>query len=433
MTKIKKSRITKQIRHATRQTKVINKNTLHVSFWQRKSTAKAQTKSCSVICRLTHNTLTKHYSTGIVCERKDFDPQTLTVSGQPLATLLLRDISAKAQATFADLRLTERPVSLSIIWSVANGHIHNLQIPSLLGCLNAYFEQDQDRFKVGEIQKSVLDKTKRWNTCIANYSHSLYGKSTRIDDINPADAKRFKLHIMARFDFGNNYAANVTLHFKRVLNYAVENEWIERNPFMGYRRKLEHVKGDILTENEFDLIRNFEIFAPAVDLTRIVFCFQCYTGLSYSELTKVNISDIMKDAATGAEYIKVCRGKTAKSTGAESIIPLNFEAKRIIQLFDNQSQRLQNGVLIPVLSNQKYNSYLKQLAGITNIKKRFTSHMARRTAATYYLTKGVPLESVSAMLGHANTAMTQKYYAVTRPQRVIEDFTKNGIEIYKAS
>ena len=78
------------------------------------------------------------------------------------------------------------------------------------------------------------------------------------------------------------------------------------------------------------------------------------------------------------------------------------------------------------MSNQKYNIYLKQLAGVCGITKRLTTHVARRTAATYYLNIGMSDESVSAMLGHTNTAMTRKHYAVMRPERVIRDF-KNAI------
>ena len=433
MTKVKKSYLTKHVRRAERQTRAANSNILHVSFWLRKSTGQNTIGRFSVICKFTHNTHVKQYATGIFCKRSEFDPQAITVAGQPVATLLLRDLSAKAQSTYAELRLTNRPIDLEVIWNVANGQIYNLQIPTVASCLEFYMQQEQDRHKAGEIGKTVLEKTRTWNERIRTYTQKMYGQNPQLDDIKPIDAKRFELHIKANFSFCHNYTVDIVKHLKRVLNYAIENEWIDRNPFLNYRCKREIVKGEILTENELNQIRTFDIFSPTLDHIRKAFVFQSFTSLSYKELRTITVQDVLKDEATGSEYIKVCRGKTAKKTGINSLIPLNVEAKAIMQLFDNHPQRLQKGVLIPILSNQKYNEYLKQLQGIMDFKKKLTSHVARRTGATYYLTKGVPLESVSAMLGHSTTAMTQKHYAITRPERVINDFEKNGIKISKAS
>ncbi|WP_298358811.1 site-specific integrase [Runella sp.] len=427
MSKVHKSHLTNHVRIAERNKSKAQRNTLYVSFWERKSEVKAKIE-VSIVMKLTYNGKVKNYATGVICKRGNFDKTTLKVTNNPVATLMLQDLRNKINATYAELRLTGRPINLEIIWQVSNGQILNANIPNVFGCLTLFLEQIQAQYKTGEFTFAVVEKVTTWNERIKAYVGKHYGNSAHLDDITPADAKRFLLYLKTEHEFSHNYAAGVVQHFKRVLNYAVENEWITRNPLMNYRRKLDKIKGEILTESEMDAIRSFEIFAPTLDHIRQAFLLQCYTGLSYAELVRVTTNDILRDDVTGMEYIKIDRQKT----GVPSIVPLNVEAQNIIDRFKDHPQRLKKGLLMPIVSNQKYNIYLKQLAGVMGTKKRLTSHVARRTAATYYLTKGVPMESVSAMLGHTNTVTTQRSYAITRSERVIKDFMKNNIEVSKA-
>lgn len=427
MSKVRKSHLTNDVRKAERDKLKVKRNTLYPSFWARKSEVKTK-KDVSINLKLTYNCKVKNYSTGVICKRGDFDKTTLTVAGNPAATLMLRDLQSKVNATYAELKLTGRPIDLEVIWKVANGQNLSANIPNVFGCLTLFLEQIQTQYKTGEFTLTVVEKITTWNERIKAYVAKYYGNGAQLDDITPADAKRFLLYLKSEHEFSHNYAAGIVQHFKRVLNYAVENEFITRNPLMNYRRKLDKIKGEILTESEMDAIRNFELFAPTLDHIRHAFIFQFNVGLSYAELLRVTVNDILKDEKTGMEYIKINRQKT----DVPSIVPLSHEASRIIALFNDHPQRIKKGLLIPIISNQKYNNYLKQLAGVMGLKKRLTSHVARRTAATYYLTKGVPMESVSAMLGHTNTVTTQKHYAVTRAERVINDFMNNNIKITKA-
>ncbi|AXE17892.1 hypothetical protein DR864_09190 [Runella rosea] len=426
MSKVQKSHLTKQVRAAERSKTKSRPNTVSIMFWVRKSEAKA--KTVSVIVRLTHNKISRNYSTGIICNRAEFDKETLSIKYNPATTLVLQDLRAKLNATIAEFKLTARPINLKAIWQVANGQMLNSDTPNLESCLKLFFELTKERFKAGECGKHVIQKVAKWNTCIKGFAQVQYGKNAELDDITPADAKRFQLYLKNEHSYSHNVASHIVQHFKRVLNYALENEWINRNPFMNYRKKLEKIKGEILTESEMEEMQSFTIFAPILDHIRQAFLFQCYTGLSYAELLRVSTANILLDEKTGNEYIKINR----KKTNVESIVPINHEARRIIDLFKDHPARISKGVLLPIISNQKYNNYLKQLAGVMGMTKRLTSHVARRTAATYYLTKGVPMESVSAMMGHTNTLTTQTHYTVTRPERIINDFKNNDIKLSDA-
>lgn len=426
MSKVHKSYLTNHVRTAERSREKLKRNTLYVSFWERKSEAK-NSKEVSIMFKLTYNGNTKTWATGVICKSGELNKETLKIQGNSVASLLLQDLKHKAMATYSEMKLTGRPINLTAIWKVVNGQTLNANIPNLSGCLELFLQQIKAQFDIGEIGKAVVGKTGIWNQRIREYTAKFYGSDASLDDITPADAKRFLLHLKTKHEFSHNYASKIVQHLKRVLNFALEHEWIMRNPLLNYRKKLEKVKGEILNESEMDAIRSFELFAPTLDHIRQAFLFQCYTGLSYAELVRVSTNDILIDAKTHSHYIRIERQKT----GIPSLVPINEEASRIIDLFSGHPMRQKKGLLIPILSNQKYNNYLKQLAGVIGMNKRLTSHCARRTAATYYLTKGVSMESISAMLGHTNTITTQRAYTETLPERVINDFEKNNIKIKK--
>lgn len=429
MAKVHKSYLTADVRRAERTPIKSTPNVLFISLWSRKSESRKKAiQKKKVIIRLTYRKEQLNFSTGVECMPNELDREKFAIKNNQVATLMLQDLKAKLQSAFAEMRLTGRKIDLRAIWQVANGQALNANTPTVSVCLDMFFDQIKTQYQAGEFTRTVVEKVITWNQRIKDYITGRYGPGAELDHVAPADAKRFMLYLKTEHQFSHNYAAGIVQHFKRVLNYAVENEWIIRNPFMNYRRKLEKIRGEILTESEMNAIQGFELFAPTLDHIRQAFLFQCYTGLSYAELVRVTTAEILNDEKTGRQFIFIHRQKT----GVPSLVPLNEEAYKIICLFDNHPLRIKKGLLVPIISNQKYNQYLKQLAGVMNLKKRLTSHCARRTAATLYLNKGAAVESVSAMLGHTNTVTTQRSYAIINPERVINDFLNSNIKIRKA-
>lgn len=374
-----------------------------------------------IYCRLSYQNQRKDYSTGITCKTGDFDSKTRKITHDRKATILLRDIEIQAQKAFTDLILTERTIELPIIWSIVNGGVLPNQTPTFSQLLELFFEQSKEAYKAGEISKPALTKQAIFGNHILAYLELQYGKNTLLEKIVPADAKSLVLFCKNKRQLGNDYTMAIAQHFKRVLNFAVENEWIVRNPLMNFKRKLDKKFGEVLTETEIGVLQNVELFSPTLDRTRNIFLLQCYTGLSYIDLKKATHSHILTDETTGCQYLKVYRQKTDNA----SIIPLINEAKGIINKYANDTFCVENGgLLVPVFSNQKLNNYLKELAGIAKISKRLTTHVGRRTAATHFLNAGVPLSTVSTILGHTNVITTQKHYTRLNPETAIRDVQK---------
>ncbi len=149
---------------------------------------------------------------------------------------------------------------------------------------------------------------------------------------------------------------------------------------------------------------------------RDIFLFSCFTGLAYIDTKKLTHKNINL-GLDGNKWIFTKRQKT-KTT---SNIPLLPHAEDIIQKYKEHKTCLNTGKLLPVLSNQKMNAYLKEIADLCGINKELTYHIARHTfATTVTLSNGVSIESVSKMLGHKSIKTTQ-HYAKILDAKVSED------------
>ena len=155
---------------------------------------------------------------------------------------------------------------------------------------------------------------------------------------------------------------------------------------------------------------------PRLELVKDIFIFSCFTGLAYADVKKLSKDDIVV-GIDGKHWIKTKRTKT----DTRSNIPILEIPKMILNKYAEHQDVIHTDKLLPVLSNQKMNSYLKEIADSCGITKNLTFHLARHTfATTVTLTNGVPIESVSKMLGHKSLKTTQ-HYAKILDKKVSDD------------
>jgi len=214
----------------------------------------------------------------------------------------------------------------------------------------------------------------------------------------------------------NNTAVKYIKNFNKIIKICLANHWIDRNPFANYKSKVKEVERVYLTEDEIQSIMEKEFKTERLSLVRDIFLFSCFTGLAYIDVKNLTKSHISL-GIDGEKWIFTHRQKTESA----SKIPILPVSQMIIDKYENHPQCKNEDKLLPILSNQKMNAYLKELADICNIDKELTFHIARHTfATTITLTNGVPIESVSKMLGHKNLRTTQ-HYAKVLDKKVSED------------
>ena len=196
---------------------------------------------------------------------------------------------------------------------------------------------------------------------------------------------------------------------KKVVTWAVKNEWIDKNPFSNFRLKFKHTEREFLSEAELAELKGRDFENPMLNWVKELFFFSCYTGLCYIDLMELRPQQIL----TGIDKIKWIKTTRAK-TDTPVNVPLLKPAQTILEKFMSDGVAGRETIFLRV-SNQEVNRSLKIIAEICGIQKYLTFHLARHTfATTVTLMNGVPIETISKMLGHTKISTTMLYARVTQ-------------------
>lgn len=237
-----------------------------------------------------------------------------------------------------------------------------------------------------------------------------------LDELKYSFITEFEHYLITRDKLSMNTAHKNLIHLKKVIKVAVQLEWINVSPFAQFKCSYRNPERVFLTQDELDRIKKKEFSIERLEKVRDVFLFQCYTGFSFSDLFKFD-RNAVSIGIDGDYWISTYRNKT----GNRESVPILPIALEIIEKYRNHPHCVTNNCLLPVNTNERYNSYLKEVADLCGIRKKITTHVARHTfATTITLSNGVPIETVSKMLGHTKLATTQ-IYAKVLDRKVSED------------
>jgi len=212
----------------------------------------------------------------------------------------------------------------------------------------------------------------------------------------------------------NNGVMKHLSRLMKIVNLSIRMEWLEKDPFKNYKLRFVKNERDYLTERELELLEETSFIPIGLKRVKDVFLFSCYTGLSYIDIKELNPNQILT-GIDGNKWIHTKRTKTNELLR----IPLLPKAREILGKYENEIEP--TGKPLPVYSNQKTNKILKEIAKACGIHKNITFHVARHTfATTVTLANGVPIETVSKLLGHTKLTTTQIYARVLQ-KKVGED------------
>jgi len=229
-----------------------------------------------------------------------------------------------------------------------------------------------------------------------------------LKELNHSFITSYEMYLKSQEKQSHNSAMKHIKRLKKVVNLAILNEWLQLNPFANFHITTQKTHRGFLTPEELHIIETKEIHVHRIQKVRDIFIFCCYTGLSFSDVEKLSHNDI-STGIDGEKWLIIYR----KKTGHRSPVPLLPQAKAILDKYKDDPESNAKGTLLPVNSNQRMNGYLKEIEDICGIRKRLTMHLARHTfATTVTLANGVPIETVSKMLGHTSIKTTQIYSKV---------------------
>ena len=286
--------------------------------------------------------------------------------------------------------------------------------------LLAVFEDHNQKMEslVGqEFEKSTLQ---RYETCLMHtkdFMQLQYNISDiPVTRINFAFLNDFEYYLRSVRKCGNNSAIKYIKNLGKIVRICLGNGWLAVNPYLNYKPKQKAVHREVLTKEELQRLTKKKFSIERLSAVRDMFVFCCYTGLAYVDVHKLKRSELVR-GIDGDLWIYTSRQKT----DTLSRIPVLPVALSIIQAYKDHPQCIVKDALLPIMSNQKMNAYLKEIADLCKITKPLTFHIARHTlATTVTLNNGVPIESVAKMMGHTSIKTTQ-IYAKVMDQKISSD------------
>lgn len=371
-----------------------------------------------VFCRITYEGKRAEFSTGRSIDPDRWNPKTNKALGKSMEAttlnqhlILLRNKIHKIADRFAE---QEIPISAGALKEEITGKVakaimvleifeeHNEEVRSLIG--NGYAELTAVRYGVA---KDHLERYIKYKFKKTDYP---------IKDIDYKFVKEYEYFLKTRRKCAHNTAVKYISNFKKIIRIALAHDWIDKDPFYHWKPNLKVVDREFLTKEEIQQLIDKDLGSDRLNQVKDIFVFCCFTGLAYIDIKNLRMDDIVI-GLDGEKWIKTRRTKTKTRTN----IPLLAVPASLIEKYKDRVRLPGEEGILPVPTNQRMNGYLKEIAELCGIKKTLTTHLARHTfATTVTLANGVPIESVSKMLGH-NSLKTTQHYAKILDKKISED------------
>ena len=382
------------------------KSIFRVVFYLRSNYVNKEGKTSVMLRIYLNNERLSLGSTGISVKSSQWDKEKERIKGRTTealnTNLQLDNIASGLQSIFRRIEMSD-VVSLERIKSEFLGK--KGEIDTLMQLFEKHNGDVAKQVGVS-VGKATLQK---YNVCKRHFSEFLEKQYKRSDlkltELTYVVIREFDLYLRTEVGQNPNTATKTMKTFKTITLLGQKMGVLLHDPFMNHRFHIEPVNRGFLTDEEILLIANKDLGISRLELVRDIFIFSCFTGLAYIDVSNLTPDHIV--TLGDKQWIMTQRQKTSVET---NVLLLDIP-KAIIAKYGGKTYR--NGKLFPMLTNQKTNSYLKEIADICGIKKNLTFHLARHTFATMSLSKGVPMESVSKMLGHTNIRTTQIYARIT--------------------
>jgi site-specific recombinase XerD len=385
------------------------RSTFKVLFFLKRDKQKVN-GTVPLFCRITVDG--KEARFGMKCDvnPKYWDVKTGKATGRTAdanrINTLVDDTRAAIYRVYRELQEKENYVTAKKIKNVFLGI--EVKHQTLLELFDKHNKEREQQVGVN-LTKSTLEKYVITRNLLADFIKYQFDVSDLpVKEVNQKFIADFDLYMTGLNCYARNTVVGYMKKFRHIIEMAIANEWIYKNPFRGeYELKWEKVDRGYLTQTELETLMDCRLEEhPKLEEARDVFVFCAFTGLAYGDVLRLSYDEI-KSSFDGKLWIK---GKR-KKTGTEYNIPLLNIPKMILEKYKG---KVEGGMALPVYpDNIVFNNRLKKVGKLCGINKKLTSHLARHTFATQTLTKGVSIESVSRMLGHTNISTTQIYARIT--------------------
>lgn len=358
---------------------------------------------CQIYLRITVDSKRKEISLNRSIDPKHWDNNKQRGKGNSEAITRLNKklVAIENSINLSEQELINKHIKVTIE-SLIN---HYTGVVDKIHRLIEVFEYENKRIK-----KLVEPGTHKKYLAVINNVKKYLAHQYNLTDI---DIKEIDYQFVTDFDYylrsersiSNNSAIRIVKTLQQIVRTTLDKGWIDKDPFLNYKEKMERKVTGYLTKDEIDTIYNKEFSIKRLQQVKDVFIVSCFTGLAYVDINLLSKNDIVTNL-DGTRWININR----KKTNTICKIPILPIVDEIFKKYENDPLVLNSGKLLPVPSNQKMNAYLKEIGEICGIKTVLTSHLARHSFATSIaLPYGLPIETLSKVMGHKSLNMTIHY------------------------
>lgn len=373
---------------------------------------------CPLRCRITYQGKKKLFSIGVFISPNDWNSTKQQIlESSPDHEVLNKELTLVRQKmleSFLFLQVNAKNFDVEDVLLQYKGEsikanktllevfeLHNSRMEKLIG--KSYAKSTYNKFLEAKMH-------------IKNFlKHSYNRNDIPIESIKLKFLDDLDFYLKSELDHKQITINKTIQRLRKIIKLAVGEGYLERDPFILYVPKRCEKKLVYLTQEELSLLEAKTFSQSRLNKVKDLFVFCCYTGLAFAEMDSLEKKHLVTKF-DGNLWIEMYRQKTSSYVS----VPLLPKAKEIISKYENESDKV-----LPSITNQKFNSYIKEIAEILGIEKNITHHIARKTfATTVLLFNDVPMEVVSELLGHSKLAVTQQHYAKVVQKKISDELNR---------
>ncbi|TXD53602.1 MULTISPECIES: site-specific integrase [unclassified Polaribacter] len=387
----------------------MNNYKLSILFLLQKVRINKQGK-CPIRCRITYFKTRKIFSTGLFINPDNWDSGKQKASPPNTENTILNNklslIHQQIDKAFLMLQILPNDFDVDDIYRKYKGEDSKEEI-TILGAYDLHNDKTKKLIGIdfNELSWSRYLESRRK---LALFISKFYKrKDVRLKDLDLKFIQDLEYFFKTVLKLKQATVYRSIQRVKKIIQFAISENYLKKDPFHLYKNKKYKTVIVYLTDEELTILEKHTFSQIRLQQVKDLFVFCCYTGLAYTEMTTLKTNNI-EIGFDGNEWIQMIRKKTNRKIS----VPVLPKAKEILEKYDNE---------LPSISNQKFNSYLKEISELLSIDKKLTHHTARKTfATTVLLFNDVPMEIVSELLGHTNMNVTQAHYGKIVKKKVSE-------------
>ena len=392
-------------------------NTLKILYWIRKNKANREGLA-PLIVRISYLNTRVERSTGHYIKPAEWNVTRQRVKGENDSAIRINTWINHASSKLNDLfrdAIQKQDVHLPSLLNLL--FTKPAEDPTLLRVLKEHnvslLQRVGHDFTFSTYEKYVFT----YNKVKAFIESQYHKKDVFLRELSTRFIIEFDHYLRVENNNQHNTAVKYCLNLKKVINSCVLKGLLSNNPSRNYKTVYKDTPQVYLDAHEVNLIENARYSKPNHLLTRDLFLFQCYTGLAYTDLISLNNDEISNDNNNRNWIIK-----RRQKSGIVATIPLLPRAKDLLEKYQTV-QHTKSGIF-PYYSIQKYNQYLGEIGDLIGLSKKLSSHVGRRTFGNLALSRGISINVISKILGHSNTLITQRIYAITTQNIISNEIMK---------